>query len=133
MVDQDGQPRLTHPPQNWSTNQKDTKYYTHSSIILIGWSGRTATFNAPPQNWSTNQKDTKYYTHSSIILICWSGRTATFNTPPQNWSTNQKDTKYYTHSSTILIVDQDGQPRLTDPHRTDQPIKKTQNIIHTQV
>ena len=27
----------------------------------------------------------------------------------------------------------DGQPRLTHPHKTNQPIKKTQNIIHTQV
>ena len=31
------------------------------------------------------------------------------------------------------LVDQDGQPRLTHLHRTNQPIKKTQNIIHTQV
>ena len=33
----------------------------------------------------------------------------------------------------FCLVDQDGQPHLTHPHRTNQPIKKTQNIMHTQV
>ena len=92
LVDQDGQPRLTHPHRTDQPIKKNILYTP--STILIGWSGRTATFNAPPQNWSTNQKDTNYYTHSSTILIGWSGRTATFNAPPQNWSTNQKDTNY---------------------------------------